>query len=368
MTGALVVALAVAWLAGASLLPARAVRALGALALGLPVALAAPDRRAGALAGLALAALAARALPARVLRRLAWLAPSLVLLVFATCALMYAAPGSPFAGERVATPQVEAALRAQYGVPESAFEFFGVYVERLLRDGSLGPSLRVQGRSVADLLGPAVPVSLGLGLLALALAVAAGLALGIAAALRPRGLVDRIAMGLALLGISLPSFVIGALLLVVFALGLGWLPVAGLGGPEHLVLPAVTLAAPYAAYVARLARAGMLEVLTLDYVRAARAKGLPERAVVLRHALPGALLPVVSFLAPAAAGILTGSFVVETLFGVPGMGQWFVKGAINRDYTLVLGTSLVYAALVALLNLGADLLYGWLDPRVRDAA
>jgi oligopeptide transport system permease protein len=303
-----------------------------------------------------------------VLRRVAWLAPSLVLLVYATCVLMYVAPGSPFAGERVAAPEVEAALRAQYGVPGSASAFFGVYVQRLAADRSLGPSLRVQGRSVGDLLRPAIPVSLGLGLLALALAVAAGLALGIAAALRPRSWLDRLAMGAALLGISLPSFVIGAGLLVVFALRLGWLPVAGFGSWRHLVLPAVTLAAPYAAYVARLARAGMLEVLELDFVRTARAKGLSEAAVVLRHALPGALLPVVSFLAPAAAGILTGSFVVETLFGVPGMGQWFVKGAINRDYTLVLGTSLVYATLVAALNLAADLLYAWLDPRVRGAA
>ena len=263
---------------------------------------------------------------------------------------------------------MEAALRAQYGVPESASAFFGVYVHRLAVDGSLGPSLKVQGRSVGDLLRPAIPVSLGLGLLALALAVGAGLALGIAAALRPRSWLDRLAMGAALLGISLPSFVIGAGLIVVFALRLGWLPVAGFGSWRHLVLPAVTLAAPYAAYVARLARAGMLEVLELDFVRTARAKGLPERVVVLRHALPGALLPVVSFLAPAAAGILTGSFVVETLFGVPGMGQWFVKGAINRDYSLVLGTSLVYAGLVAALNLAADLLYAWLDPRVRGAA
>jgi oligopeptide transport system permease protein len=173
-------------------------------------------------------------------------------------------------------------------------------------------------------------------------------------------------MGLALAGISLPSFVIGAGLMVLFALELGWLPVAGFEGPRHLVLPAITLAAPYAAYVARLSRAGLLEVLQQDFVRTARAKGLPERAVVLDHALRGALVPVVAFLAPAAAGILTGSFVVETLFGVPGMGQWFVKGAVNRDYAVVLGTALFYAALVAAANLGSDLLAAWLDPRVRD--
>jgi oligopeptide transport system permease protein len=368
VTGPLALGLAVGLLAAAPFLPMRALRALAALWLGAAAALVAPDRRVGALAGLAVAAAAVRWLPARVARRVAWLAPSLVLLVFATCVLMYLAPGSPFAGERVAAPQVEAALRAQYGVPEGALAFFGVYVERLALDGSLGPSLRVQGRGVADLLAPAIPVSLGLGLLALALAVGTGVALGVVAALRPRSWLDRTAMAIALVGISVPSFVLGAAGIVVFSLGLGWLPVAGFGSWRHLVLPALTLAAPYAATVARLARAGMLEVLALDFVRTARAKGLPERSVVLRHALPGALLPVVSYLAPAAAGILTGSFVVETLFGVPGMGQWFVKGAINRDYTLVLGTALVYAALVAALNLAADLLYAWLDPRVRESA
>jgi oligopeptide transport system permease protein len=366
VTGVLAVGLAAATLAAAPFLPVRAIRALGALFLALPLALLGPDRRVGLAVAALVAAGAARWLPLRLLRRLTWLLPSLVLLVFVTTGLMYLAPGSPFANERVVAPQVEAALRAQYGVPESALDFFGVYVERLVREGSLGPSLKVQGRTVADLLAPAIPVSLGLGLLALALAVTAGLALGILAALRPRSLLDHAAMGVALLGISLPNFVIGAGLMVVFALWLRWLPVAGFGGPRHLVLPALTLAAPYAAYVARLARAGMLEALSQDFVRTARAKGLPERKVILDHALRGALLPVVSFLAPAAAGILTGSFVVETLFGIPGMGQWFVKGAINRDYSLVLGTSLCYAALVAVLNLGADGLQAWLDPRVRD--
>jgi oligopeptide transport system permease protein len=366
VTGALAVALALFTLAAAPFLPPAALRLLGALFLGAPAALFVPGRAAGALLALAVAAAAARFAPLRLLRRVTWLLPSLVLLVFVTCGLMYLAPGSPFAGERVAAPQVEAALRAHYGVPEGAFDFFGVYVERLILDRSLGPSLKVQGRSVGELLAPAIPVSVGLGLLALSLAVAAGLALGIAAALRPRTALDQAAMGAALLGISVPNFVIGAGLVVLFSLRLGWLPVAGLGGPRHLVLPALTLAAPYAAYVARLARAGMLEVLQQDFVRTARAKGLSEPAVILGHALRGALLPVVSFLAPAAAGILTGSFVVETLFGIPGMGPWFVKGAINRDYSVVLGTALFYATLVAVLNLLADLLYGWLDPRVRE--
>jgi len=367
VTGALAVGFALATLAAAPFLPAAAIRALGGVFLAAPLVVLAGERRAAGFAAAALVAAAAgRWLPLRVLRRSTWLLPSLVLLVFVTTGLMYRAPGSPFRGERVAAPQVEAALRAQYGVPESALAFFGAYIERLLADGSLGPSLKVQGRSVGELLAPAIPVSLGLGLLALALAVAVGLALGTAAALRPRSAVDHAAMGAALLGISLPNFVIGAALMVLFALQLGWLPVAGFAGPRHLVLPALTLAAPYAAYVARLVRAGLLEVLQQDFVRTARAKGLSERAVVLDHALRGALLPVVAFLGPAAAGILTGSFVVETMFAVPGMGQWFVKGAVNRDYSLVLGTALVYAVLVATLNLASDLLTAWLDPRVRD--
>ncbi len=300
-----------------------------------------------------------------VLRRITFLVPSLVYLVFITTLLMYLAPGNPFAEERVAAPQVEAALRAQYGVPEGPIEFFQIYMRRLLLDGSLGPSVKVQGRTVEALLGPALPVSLSLGIVALTLAVAMGLALGIRAGLRPGSASDYGSMGLALFGISLPNFVIGALLVSLFALKLGWLPVAGWGSMRHLLMPAITLALPYAAFIARLARTGTIEVMQQNFIRTARAKGLPEHQVVLSHALKGALLPVVSFLGPAAAGILTGSFVVETLFGVPGMGQWFVRGAINRDYAVVLGTAIFYSTFVTLFNLLVDLAYGWLDPRVR---
>jgi oligopeptide transport system permease protein len=303
--------------------------------------------------------------PLRVLRRVAFLVPSLVLLVYTTTLLMYRAPGSPFSAERVATPQVEEALRAHYGVPHSATEFFFVYMKRLLVDGTLGPSIRVQGRTVEALLAPALPVSASLGLLSLVLATALGLCLGVRAGLKPQSVTDHASMGFALLGVSVPSFVIGAELMIVFSLKLGWFPVAGWGGYGHLVLPATTLALPHAAYIARLARGGTIEVMQQDFVRTARAKGLPERDVVLRHALRGAILPVVSFLGPTAAGIMTGSFVVETLFGIPGVGQWFVKGAINRDYSVVLGTALLYAGLVTALNLVVDIVYAWLDPRVR---
>lgn len=355
----------VAWL------PALAVRGVGAAFLAL-LALAMLRPAVGLLGAacvaLPLAAAAWRWAPDMVLRRVSFALPSLVFLIFATTWLMYRAPGNPFAGESVATPEVEAALRAQYGVPEDAFAFFRIYMRRLLVDGSLGPSIKVQGRTVEALILPALPVSLSLGALALTLAVVLGLVLGVSAGLRPNSRADYGSMALAMAGISLPNFVIGALLSILFALRLGVLPVAGWGSFRHLVLPTITLALPYAAYVARLARSGTIEVMQQDFIRTARAKGMPEHRVVLGHALKGALLPVISFLGPAAAGILTGSFVVESLFGIPGMGQWFVKGAINRDYSLVLGTAIIYASLVTVFNLLVDLAYAWLDPRLRGSA
>lgn len=353
---------AVAWL------PDAALRLLASLTLaGAVFGLLRPLAGGGAALLAALPALAAgRRLPGPVARRIAYLPPSFLLLVFVTTLLMYLAPGSPFAGERVVEPEIEQVLRRHYGIPEDPLAFFGVYLGRLVSEGTLGPSLVVRGRAVEDLLAPALPVSLALGLLALGLAVLLGLALGVRAGLRPGSLEDAATTGLALVGVSLPNFVIGAVLVLLFAMHLGWLPVAGFGEPRHLVLPVLTLALPHTAYIARLARSGTAEVALEDFVRTARAKGLPERLVVGRHILRSAVLPVVSFLGPAAAGILTGSFVVETLFHLPGMGQWFVKGAINRDYPLVLGTSLVYFALVVLMNLLADLALAWLDPRVAE--
>jgi len=371
MSAALLLLAALAVLSALAALPLGVMRVLGALglaALCFAIARHALGDAAALLAALLLGAAALRLAPPRVLRRIAFLIPSFALLVTVTTALMYLAPGSPFAQERALAPSVEAALRERYGVPESAFAFFQSYAERLLVAGDLGPALKVQGRTVAELLAPALPVSLALGGSALLLALGLGVALGVRAGLRPNSAVDHASMGLALLGISLPNFVIGAALVIVFALRLGWLPVAGWGGFASVVLPSVTLALPYAAVIARLARAGTVEAMRQDFVRTARAKGLPERTVVWKHALRPALMPVVSYLGPAAAGILTGSFVVETLFGVPGMGQWFVKGAINRDYPVVLGTALFYFALVSLFNLAVDLAYAWLDPRTEQEA
>jgi oligopeptide transport system permease protein len=357
--------------AGTAWLGERSLRVVAPALLGLLAFALSRGSLSPALAGVVavgLAALVATRVSLPVLRRIAFIIPSLGLLIFATTLLMYNAPGNPFAEERVASPQVEAALRAQYGVPESAFEFFKIYITRLLVEGSFGPSIKVQGRSVGELLAPAFPVSMSLGLLALVIACSLGLVLGIRAGLKPNSAADHTSMALAMVGLSLPNFVIGAGLIIVFALKLGWLPVAGWGGYRHLWMPAFTLALPYAAYIARLARSGTIETMQQDFIRTARAKGLSERAVVLKHALKGAVLPVVSFLGPAAAGIMTGSFVVETLFGVPGMGQWFVKGAINRDYAVVLGTAIIYTSLVTSFNLLVDLTYSWLEPRARFGA
>jgi oligopeptide transport system permease protein len=352
----------VAWL------PTRGVRPIGAVFLALlAFATLRPALGLTAAACVAVpAALAAhRWAPTVVLQRLSFVLPSLVFLIFVITWLMYLAPGNPFAQEQVASPQVEAALRERYGVPEDAVQFFRIYMHRLIAEGSFGPSIKVQGRMVESLILPALPVSLSLGALALTLAVVLGLALGINAGLRPNSGADHASMAFAMAGISLPNFVIGALLALVFALELELLPIAGWGSFRHLILPTITLALPYAAYVARLARSGTIEVMQQDFIRTARAKGMPEHRVVLGHALKGAILPVVSYLGPAAAGILTGSFVVENLFNIPGMGQWFVRGAINRDYSVVLGTAIIYASLVTLFNLLVDLAYAWLDPRLR---
>jgi oligopeptide transport system permease protein len=325
-------------------------------------------------AGLGVGALAARFLPRLVLVRILWTVPMFVLLLFVTVQMMFHVDGDPLASEKNAPEEVRAEQRRQYGLVEKGFvggcQFFWSYTKRVVKDGYLGPSIKVQGRSVADVLLPALPVSLCLGLLSLTIATFLGLLLGVWAGLKPNSAVDYGSMGVAMLGISVPSFVIGAVLMLVFAVGkpFTWLPVAGWGGYRHLVLPSVALALPYAAYIARLARAGTIEVMTEDFIRTARAKGLPERAVVVKHALRGAIVPVVSFLGPAAAGILTGSFVIETMFGIPGMGRWFVNGAINRDYYVVLGTVLLECGIVVTFNLVVDMGYAWLDPRVRERA
>jgi oligopeptide transport system permease protein len=277
--------------------------------------------------------------------------------------IMRIAPGGPFDADRALPAEVRLNIEAKYHLDEPLARQYLRYLGDVAR-GDLGPSFRYPDRTVNELLALGFPVSLLLGSAALGVAVLLGGAAGIVAAIRHNRWADYLTMSLALGGVSVPNFVLGPLLILTFAIGLGWLPVAGWGSWRHLVMPALTLGAYYTAYVARLARAGMLEVILQDFVRTARAKGLGEGAVLLRHALPSAVLPLVSYLGPAAAGALTGSVVVETIFGVPGIGRYFVQSALNRDYTMVLGTVVVYSTLLIALNLVVDCLYAYLDPRV----
>ena len=300
------------------------------------------------------------------LRRLLGIVPTFLAVVAASFFLMRAAPGGPFDEERALPAEIEANLQAAYGLDRPVAEQFARYLGGLLR-GDLGPSFRLKDFTVAELIGRGLPVTFSIGAAALLLALALGVPLGLVAGLRHNGWMDHAVMAVALAGIAVPGFVVAPVLALVFGLYLGWLPVAGweAGSASHMVLPVVTLALPYVAYLARLTRGSLLEVLQAPYIRTARAKGLAPGVILRRHALRPTLLPVVSFLGPAAAGLLTGSLVVEQVFGLPGVGRYFVQGAVNRDYTLVMGMVVFYASLILLFNLLVDLAYGWLDPRIR---
>lgn len=300
------------------------------------------------------------------LRRLLSAIPTLFVLLTLAFFMMRAAPGGPFDRERALPPEIEAAMQARYHLDEPLWQQYLRYLGGLVR-GDLGPSFQYEERSVAELIGQGLPVSLQLGVLALLLALIVGGAIGIAAARHPGSHRDRLLSGFSLLGVSLPNYVVAPLLVLLFSIALGWLPAGGWrdGTISDMVLPVIALALPQIAYIARLLRGGLLEALAAPYVRTARAKGMPERLIVLRHALRPALIPVLSHLGPAAAGILTGSVVVEQVFSIPGIGRYFVLAALNRDYTLVLGVVLVYGTLIIISNFLVDLLYGGIDPRMR---
>jgi oligopeptide transport system permease protein len=298
-------------------------------------------------------------------RRLAALPITLFIIVTLAFAVVRSAPGGPFDAEQSLPPQVKANLERAYGLDQPLALQYARYLRGVVH-GDFGPSLRYRDLSVRELIVQGLPVSLTLGFCALIVALAVGLPLGILAARRRGSALDHGIMGLAVLGVALPSFVIGPVLVLVFGLLLHWLPVAGWqgGNPTYLILPVITLALPLLAYIARLVRGSLLEVLQSDYIRAARARGLGDARVIWRHALPAALLPVVSYLGPATAYVVTGSLVVETVFALPGTGRYLVDAAINRDYTLVMGMVIVYGLITLLCNLAADLAYGWLDPRI----
>lgn len=300
------------------------------------------------------------------LRRIAGLVPTLLVIITLSFAVIRLAPGGPFEQEQALAPAVRANLERLYGLDQPLTVQYLNYL-RALAHGDFGPSLRQRDFTVRELIAQGLPLSITLGVCALALAVLTGIPAGIAAALYRSARTDLGGAALTALGIALPSFVTGPLLALVFGLHLRWLPVAGWesGEPRYLLLPAITLALPVAAYLARLTRASLLEVLRAPFVRSARARGLGATRVLWHHALRPALLPVVSYLGPAAAFVITGSLVVEVVFGLPGTGRYLVQGAIDRDYPLVMGMVIVYGTLTLLFNLLADLACGWLDPGSR---
>ncbi len=299
-------------------------------------------------------------------RRLFTALPTLAAVIILSFILMRLAPGGPFDGERPLDPKTREALMSAYGLDKPLHEQIILYVGNLAT-GDFGPSLVYRDFTVSDLIARGLPISLTLGGLALILALILGLGAGLTAAARAGSRTDRYIMTGATLLTALPSFVVGPLLALLFGLWTGWLPVSGWGdgAPRHMILPVIALALPAAGAIAKLARAGLAEVLGQDHIRMARARGMRPARILIVHALRPALVPVASYLGPAAAGMLTGAVVIETIFALPGLGRYFVQGALNRDYPLVLGVVTLYAALIILFNLLADLAYGWLDPRAR---
>ena len=300
------------------------------------------------------------------LTRLAGAVPTLFIIVTISFFLIRAAPGGPFDQEQSLPPEIMANLESAYGLNQPVLTQYGRYLGALAH-GDFGPSFKYKDFSVTELIGQGFPVTLELGTLAISLALLLGIPIGTFAALHHNSAADYTAMSLAVIGMAIPTFVVLPFLGLLFGIYLHWLPVAGWepGSIRHLVLPTIALALPPLSVIARLVRASMLELLRSPFIRTAVAKGLPLRTVILRHAMRPALLPVASFLVPAVASTMTGSLVVESIAGLPGIGRYMVQGALNRDYTLVLGMVIIYSTLLILMGLLVDLLYAWLDPRVR---
>jgi len=302
------------------------------------------------------------------LKRLLGAIPTLLILIALAFFMIRLAPGGPFDSERALLPEIEANLRAAYHLDESLPQQFLRYLGGLLR-GDFGPSFQYRDFTVTELIATGFPVSLRLGGAAMLLALLVGVTAGSIAAWRQNSMTDHAVMAVSMTGISIPNFVMAPILILVFAVYLGWLPAGGLGqgSPKNMILPVISLALPQIAYIARLTRGSMIEVLRSNFIRTARAQGLSTLTIVLRHALKPALLPVVSYLGPATAAVITGSVVIEQIFGVPGLGRFFVQGALNRDYTLVMGVVVFYGTLIIVFNFLVDLAYAWLDPKVKYA-
>jgi oligopeptide transport system permease protein len=296
--------------------------------------------------------------------RLLQMIPVLFVIATITFFMIRLAPGGPFSAERNVSPEIEKSLGDYYGfnlpLPQQFLRWLGHAIQ-----GDLGPSYRYSNRTVNELIGESFPISAELAFWSLLVALTLGISAGIVASLRPNTAADYIPSSFALVGISVPNFVLGPLLVLIFALKLHWFRVSGWEEPIDRVLPSLTLGAAYAAYVARLTRGGMLEILSQDFIRTARAKGASNSRIVFKHALRGGLIPVVSYLGPTVAALLTGSFIVETIFQIPGLGRYFVNAAFNRDYTMILGCVLFYAALIVVFNLIVDVVLIWMNPRLK---
>ena len=300
-----------------------------------------------------------------IIRRLLQAIPTLWLIATLTFALLKLAPGGPFDDERPMSPEIKKSIEAHYGLDQPIHIQYLRFLRQRLQ-GSFGPSLKYQGWDVDEIIAQSFPVSLELGFYALIIALALGTPIGVLAALRHNRPSETFLMALAMGGICLPTFVMAPLLIIVFSFQLGWVNPFGWFYAGDRILPALTLGLFYAAYIARLSRSGMLEVMREDYIRTARAKGLRERIIVLRHALRTSLSPVVSYLGPAIVGLISGSFVIETIFFIPGLGSFFINSVFNRDDTMIMGTVLFYAVLILFFNLLVDILQMWMNPRIRN--
>lgn len=298
------------------------------------------------------------------IKRLGGAVPTLLLIIAISFFMMRLAPGGPFSRERQLPAEVEANLVKAYHLDDPLWQQFLRYLGNVLQ-GDFGPSFKYKDFSVNELIWGGFPTSAVLGGVAMLLALVVGVAAGAFAALRQNSQADYGTMAFAMIGIAIPNFVVAPVLTLVLGLWLGWFPVGGWGELQHWVLPIIALALLPISNIARLTRGSMIEVLRSNYVRTARSKGLPERVTITRHALKAAMLPVVSYLGPAIAGIITGSVIIEQIFNIPGIGRYFVQAALNRDYTLVMGVTIFYGALIIFLNLLADLVYGFLDPKIR---
>lgn len=296
-------------------------------------------------------------------RRLLHGVPVLLAVVTFTFLIMHIVPGGPFDKDKKLPPEIVANIEAKYHLDKPLFEQYLLYIRQVLK-GDLGPSYKYPGRDVSDIIRDTFPVSMSLGLSAVLVTLGLGVPAGIVSAYKKNSMLDRLCIFLATLGISLPSFVMGTLLIFVLSHQLHLLPPALWEGPLHAIMPAFALGAGFSAYIARLMRATLLDVLSTDYIRTARAKGLGESAVLLRHALKNSIYPIISVMGPLTAGLVTGSFVIEFVFSVPGMGNFFITAVTNRDYPLIMGVTVVYAVLIVAANIAVDMVYVWLDPRV----